>query len=353
MSTERANLKTAALLLGGLLWLFPAHGWSQSHFYEGKTITIIATTSAGGTGDLRVKALVPFLKKHIPGNPTILIQYVDGGGGRKGTNQVYNSARPDGLTIGAVSGAIVGLAVMGETGVAYDIDKFIYLGSPESENHYTIYTHSRLGLDTLEKLATKPGLRIGAQTVGHVSYVAGRLFAYFLNFKDPKFIAGYTAQEVDAGLINGELDGRANNASSVLRRNPDWLDKRVMNFHAIMEIPKGEKHERLGHLPEIGSFAKNDKENRLLTLWRAFRAVGSPYVLPPGTPKERVAILEEAMRKALADPEFPPYFKKLVSDDASPMGAAELRKTIAGVPRDAETINLLKKFAGPDPLPPR
>jgi len=353
MNTQTANVKTVALFLGGLLWLFPADGWSQGNFYEGKTITLIATTSPGGTGDLRVKSMVPFLKKHIPGNPTVVIQYMDGGGGRKGTNYIYNSVRPDGLTIGAASGAIIGLAVMGETGVSYDIDKFIYIGSPESENHYTIYTRSQLGLDSLEKLAAKPGLRIGAQTVGHVSYVAGRLFAYFLNFKDPKFIAGYTAHEVDAGLLNGELDGRANNASSVLRRNPDWLEKRIMNFHAIMEVPKGEKHPRLGHLPEIGSFAKNEKENRLLALWRAFRSVGSPYILPAGTPKERVAILEEAMRKTFADPEFPPYFKKLVADDASPMAAAELRKVITGVPRDAETIGLLKKFAGPQPLPPR
>jgi tripartite-type tricarboxylate transporter receptor subunit TctC len=353
MNTEMANVKTAAFLLAGLLWLFPAHGLSQSNFYEGKTITLIATTSAGGTGDLRVKAMLPFLKKHIPGNPTVVIQYIDGGGGRKGTNYIYNSVRPDGLTIGAASGAIIGLAVMGETGVSYDIDKFIYLGSPESENHYTIYTRKELGLDNLEKVAAKPGLRIGAQTVGHVSYVAGRLFAYFLNFKDPKFIAGYTAHEVDAGLLNGELDGRANNASSVLRRNPDWLDKRLMNFHAIMEVPKGDKHPRLGHLPEIGSFAKNEKETRLLTLWRAFRSVGSPYILPPGTPKDRVAILEEAMRKTFADPEFSPYFKKLVTDDASPTGAAELKKVIAGIPRDAETISLLKRFTGPEPLPPR
>ena len=81
--------------------------------------------------------------------------------------------------------------------------------------------------------------------------------------------------------------------------------------------------------------------------------VGSPYILPPGTPKERVAILEEAMHKIFKDPEFPPYFKKLVTDDASPMGAAELRKVVAEMPRDAETINMLKKFAGPGPLPPR
>jgi tripartite-type tricarboxylate transporter receptor subunit TctC len=338
---------------GLLLCLLPNPALSQSNFYEGKTVTLIATTSAGGTGDLRVKAMVPFLKKHIPGNPTVVIQYIDGGGGRKGTNHLYSNVRPDGLTIGAASGAIIGLAVMGETGVSYDIDKFIYLGSPESENHYIIYTRKELGLDNLEKLASNPGLRIGAQTIGHVSYVAGRLFAYFLNLKEPKFIAGYTAHELDVALTQGELDSRSNNASSVIRRNAEWLDKGLMNFHAIMEVPKGDKHPRLGHLPEIGNFSKNERENKLLTLWRAFRSVGSPYILPPGTPKDKVAILEEAMRKTFKDPDFSPYFKKLVTDDASPMDAAELRKVVAEMPRDAETIDMLKKFAGPGPLPPR
>ncbi len=352
MSTQN-NFARLVSSYGLLFCLLPAHALSQSNFYEGKTVTLIATTSAGGTGDLRVKAMVPFLKKHIPGNPAVVIQYIDGGGGRKGTNHLYSNVRPDGLTIGAASGAIIGLSVMGESGVSYDIDKFIYLGSPESENHYVIYTRKELGLDNLEKLASKPGLRIGAQTIGHVSYVAGRLFAYFLNLKDSKFIAGYTAHELDVALTQGELDSRANNASSVLRRNSEWLDKGIMNFHAIMEVPKGDKHPRLGHLPEIGSFSKNERENKLLTLWRAFRSVGSPYILPPGTPKDKVAILEEAMRKTFKDPEFSPYFKKLVTDDASPMDAPELRKVVAEMPRDAETIDLLKKFAGPGPLPPR
>jgi tripartite-type tricarboxylate transporter receptor subunit TctC len=353
MNLQCKKLRCSVWLAGAILWLLPASGFSQSNFYEGKTVTLLATTSAGGTGDLRVKAVQPFLKKHIPGNPTVIIQYIDGGGGRKGANHLYSNVRPDGLTIGAASGAIIGLAVMGETGVSYDIDKFIYIGSPESENHYVIYTRRELGFDNLEKLAAKPGIRIGAQTIGHVSYVAGRLFAYLLNMKEPKFIAGYTAQELDASLVQGELDGRANNASSVLRRNPDWLDKGIMNFHSILEVPLGDKHPRLGRLPEIGSFAKTEREKKLITLWRSFRAVGSPYVLPPGTPKDKVAILEAAMTKTFKDPEFSPYFKKLVTDDPSPMEAVPLRKLIADMPRDPETIDMLKQFSGSDPLPPR
>jgi tripartite-type tricarboxylate transporter receptor subunit TctC len=341
------------LLFGTLVGLVPRISYSQDNFYAGKTVTLIAFTAPDGTGDLRVKAVMPFLKKHIPGNPSVVIQYMDGGGGRKGANHLFNSVKPDGLTMGAASGAIVGLAIMGEKGVSYDPDKFVYLGTPEHENHAVIYSRRELGLDTLEKLRAASGIRIGGQTVGHVSYVAGRLFAYFLDMKDPKFIVGYSAPEVDTALIAGELDARANNATSALRRNPDWFDKGLMNFHAIMETPLGDKHPRLGHLPEIGSFVKNEREKRLLAVWRAFRGVGSPYILPPGTPKERVQILETAMLRTFKDPEFPPYFKKLVADDASPLGPAELKKVVTEIPRDTETLGLLKALSGAGPLPAR
>jgi tripartite-type tricarboxylate transporter receptor subunit TctC len=343
----------AAFLISILTGLVPVLAYSQENFYAGKTVTLVSTTAPGGTGDLRVKAMMPFLKKHIPGNPTVVIQYMDGGGGRKGANHLFNSVKADGLTIGAASGAIVGLAIMGEKGVSYDPDKFIYLGTPEHENHAVIYSRRELGLNSLEKLRAASGVRIGGQTVGHVSYTAGRMFAYFLDMKEPKFIVGYSAPEVDTALVAGELDARANNATSVLRRNPDWFDKGIMNFHAIMETPLGDKHPRLGHLPEIGSFVKSEREKRLLAVWRAFRGVGSPYILPPGTPKERVQTLETAMLKIFKDPEFRPFFKKLVADDASPLGPPELKKVVAEIPRDPETLGLLRKLSGADPLPPR
>ena len=354
MKSSRPRIELGAgTVLAALLVFSSDLAFSQASFYEGKTITLVATTAPGGTADLRVKAMVPFLKKYIPGNPALMIEYMDGGGGRKGANHIYHSVRPDGLTIGAVSGGIVGLGIMREQGVSYDVDKFIYLGTPEHENHYVIYTRSELGLDNLDKLKAKPAIRIGGQNIGHVSYVAGRLFAYFLDLKEPKFVVGFASPEMDIALVNKELDARANAAVSVLRRNPDWLDKGLMNFHAIMEIPKGDKHPRLGHLPEIESFAKSEREKKVLTVWRAFRGVGSPYILPPGTPKNRAEILEDAMRKTFKDPEFPKYFKKLVDDDPSPLGAAELARVIREMPRDPEILELIKKFSGAGPLPPR
>jgi tripartite-type tricarboxylate transporter receptor subunit TctC len=346
-------MKLAVKVSGWALLLFALPAFAQAPFYQGKTITVIATTAPGGTGDMRVKSLLPALRKHIPGNPTMVIEYMDGGGGRKGANYLFRNAKPDGLTLGAMSGAVIALQIMRESGVMYDIDKFSYLGSPESVNHYTIYTRKELGLSNLDKLRAATGIRIGAQSVGHVSYIAGRLFAYFFGLKEPKFIAGYTSPEVDAALLRGELDARANNAASVLRRNPDWLDKGVMNFHAILEVPKGAKHPKLGHLPEVESFAKSETEKKLLTMWRVFRLVGSPYIVPPGTPRDRIDVLQDAFRKALKDQEFHRDFLKLVGEDAEPLMPEELTQAIRDVPRDAEVTDMLKTLSGPGPLPAR
>jgi tripartite-type tricarboxylate transporter receptor subunit TctC len=341
----------AAILAGGAV--SAPHGFAQTSFYEGKTITIIAGTAPGGIGDNRVKAMTPFLRKYIPGNPAIVVQYMDGGGGRQVGNHIYRNARPDGLTIGAFSSGVIGLHLLRETGVMYDVDKFIYLGSPESESHIVFYTRREAGLSSLEKLRTVPGIRVGGRTVGHSAYVAARLFAYFLDLKEPKFIAGYGAPELDLALMRAEVDARANTASSVWKRNPDWVEKKLMDFHSILEVPKGLKHSRFGHLPEIESFARTEKERNLLTLGRTLRLTGSPYVLPPGTPKDRVEILEEAMRKTYKDPEFHREYSKVVGDEASPMTPEELTRIIRETPREPELIEAFKVFSGPGPLPPR
>jgi len=342
-----------ALFSGALIALLPNISYSQENFYAGKTVTLVATTAPGGTGDLRVRGMAPFFNKYLPGNPTVVIEYISGGGGRKGANHLYNNVRPDGLTIGAMSGGVVGLAMMGEIGVKYDPAKFIYLGTPHHINHAVIYTRADLGLNTVEKLRARPGIRIGGQEIGHVSYTAGRLLAYFLDMKDPKFIVGYSSREVDVALMTGELDGRANSPTSALRRNPEWLEKGIMNWHAILEAPKGKTFPRLEHLPEIETFTRTAGEKRLLSLWRSLRSVGSPYILPPGTSKEIVQTLSAAMVKIFKDPAFPPYYQKLVAEEVSPLNADELTKIVTETPRDEETLSLLKKFAGAGSLPSR
>src|SRR6266498_3888409 len=97
-----------------ILWGAPA--FPQSLFYEGKTITIVQGREAGDAGDMRVKAMLPFIQKHIPGTPTIISEYMPGGGGRKAANHVYRNVKPDGLTLGNLGAGFISNAVLGETG---------------------------------------------------------------------------------------------------------------------------------------------------------------------------------------------------------------------------------------------
>jgi len=327
--------------------------FAQTPFYQGKTINVIQGREPGALGDMRVRAVIPFLRKYIPGNPTIVTEFMPGGGGRKATNHVYRSVRPDGLTLGNVGAGLVANAVLGAIGANYDLDKLIYLGSPNSATHYVYVTKKELGLSTLEKLRAYSGLRIGAQTVGHDIYMNGRLFAWIIGLKDPRFVTGYSGTEVDLALMRGEVDARAQTAAWLLHKNLDWIEKGLVDFHAILEIPKGEKHPRFAHLPELETFAKSERERKILALFRTFRLAGSPYVLPPGTPKDRVEILQEAMRKTYKDPEFWREFKKLTGDDPSPLMPETMEKYVREVPRDPEIIHTFNRIAGAEPLPAR
>ena len=207
----------------------PEAALPQTPFYQGKTLTIIQGRDPGGTGDMRVRAMTPFLQKYIPGNPTVVSEFMPGGGSRKAANHIYKSVRPDGLTIGNLGLGMVSSALLGETGVLYDLDKFFYLGSPFSSHHAIFVTRKEAGLSSIEKLRAADGLRIGGQSVGFSTYIEGRLFAYILGLKAPRFVTGYGGAELDPALMRGEIDARATSADTVMQRNPDWIEKGLVN----------------------------------------------------------------------------------------------------------------------------
>src|SRR3990167_8910921 len=268
----------------GSIWLFPSYSLSQAPYYQGKTITIIRGGKPGGSGDMQARALISYLKKYIPGEPTIIIENMPGAAGRKAANFIYSAAKPD-------------------------------------------------------------GLRIGAQTVGHPNYVSGRLFAYLMGLKNPRFVVGYSGPEVDVALARGEVDARANTSDTVVRRSREALEKGQFHIHATITIPKGKFHPRFANVPELDTFAKNERERQLVNLFRTFLYPRWPYILPPGTPPEIVNTLRGAMVKTFKDPVFPNEFKKLMASDPSPLTGEEGEPAIRELPRDPEIVGLYKKMA--------
>jgi len=347
-------LSLLTFLLGFVsMTLFPDTVYSQAPYYQGKTITILRGGEPGGSGDMQARALIPFLKKYIPGNPTIIVENVPGAAGMKAVNQVYSTAKPDGLTIAAVGSGLASGAILGLPGARYDIDKLIYLGSTEHGDPYIFLSRKEAGFDSLDKLRAAPSVRIGAQTVGHAIYVSGRIFAYVLGLKDPRMVVGFGGPELDVALTRGEIDARANSADTVVRRNAEALAKGEYNVHATLTIPKGKFHPRFANVPDADSLASNEKERQLVNLFRAFMYPRWPYVLPPGTPAATVKILRGAMASAFKDPGFSGEFQKLMGGEPSPLTGEEVETSIRELPRDPEVIGLYKKMAEHGPLPPR
>jgi tripartite-type tricarboxylate transporter receptor subunit TctC len=335
------------------LVLLPNCLYSQSDFYRGKTITVIHGRSAGGAGDVRVRAVAPFLHKYIPGNPTIVHEYMDGGGGRKAANHIFNAARPDGLIIGNVGGGVVASAVLGETGVQYDLEKLHFVGSPFSTSHYLFLTRREAGFSTLDKLRQASGVRLGAQSVGHTVYNVGRIMAWLLGLKEIRDVTGFSTPERDVAFLRGEIDAIAATDEAFAVRKADWLEKELIDLHAIYAIPRESKHPRFYYLPEIDGFAKTDRERKILTMFRNFSLTGGPFILPPAMPKDRVETIKEALRKSFKDADFFKEYRKVTGEDPTPLMPEANERAIRELPRDVEVVELFKKFAGPGPLPPR
>jgi tripartite-type tricarboxylate transporter receptor subunit TctC len=94
------NLRTSCCALAILFLVVTASHAAQAPFYQGKTVTFFINFSAGGPTDIEGRIVARHLARFIPGNPTILVQNMSGGGGVTGINYLGEVAKHDGLTIG-------------------------------------------------------------------------------------------------------------------------------------------------------------------------------------------------------------------------------------------------------------
>src|SRR5689334_1744823 len=70
--------------------------------YQGKTLTIVVGTDAGGGFDIYGRALARHIGKHLPGQPNVIVQNMPGAGSMKATEYLYGIAPKDGTVIGIV-----------------------------------------------------------------------------------------------------------------------------------------------------------------------------------------------------------------------------------------------------------
>src|SRR6266511_5648513 len=112
-----------------VLLLWTSSLYAQGHFYQGKTITLVAGTTAGSQYDAHARLIAQHWGKHIPGNPDIIVQNMPGAGSLIAANHLYNVAKPDGLTITSIIPAIYFNQLAGRKEVRFDYSKFNWIGT--------------------------------------------------------------------------------------------------------------------------------------------------------------------------------------------------------------------------------
>jgi len=338
------------LLLSILSLLFLAAPLrAQTPFYQGKTITIIVGTKAGDVYDLYPRLMAEFMPKYIPGNPNIIIQNVAGAAGLIATNQVYNLAKPDGLTLGAIYPALYFEQLAKRPEVKFDWAKFSWIGSTVSSNSL-MYMRSDTPYKTIDDVRTaSTPPKCGATGVTSSAYYMPKLLEDAIGTKFdvvPGYVAG---QDIDLAVERGEVQCRAFTINAFFAREP-FITWRKKNFVRVLYQTGSKRDARLKDVPLFSELMDKYKspENvrRLAKVVVAADEFGRPIVLPPGVPADRVKIIRDAFNKAINDPELIAQAEKrrLDLDPETGESLDKLAKEVMSTPPDI--IEKVKKLIG-------
>jgi len=315
-----------ALLLIGLLALpKPARAQgSVADFYRGRNVTIIVGYSSGGGYDTYTRILARHLGKHIPGNPSVVVQNMPGAGSLKLTNYLYNIAPKDGSTIGIFSRGMAMEPLIGGTNVAFDSTKLTWLSSGTDETSVLVTWHTS-PIKTWNDVVTKD-FTTGGEGSGSDPDVYAMLLKNVFGAKI-KLISGYPGTaEMAIAMERGEIDSRASwSWTSLKTLKPNWIAEKKVNFPVQLNLTRGAD---LPDVPLVTEFAKDDKQRQMLKLILSRQEMARPYAAPPGIPDDRKAALRKAFDDSWADPDLLAEMKSR-GQEVNPVSGAAIDALIA------------------------
>jgi tripartite-type tricarboxylate transporter receptor subunit TctC len=312
-------------LLTLALCLLPWPLLAAEDFYRGKTIRVIVGGSAGGGFDIYTRAMARHMGRHIPGNPTLIVENMTGAGTFIAAKYVHSSAKPDGLSIGMFNGGLILGRVLGMKGIDIDMRELEFLGVPVQDSTVCAIRKEG-GVTSIDQwFAAKTPIKLGGLSPGNSTSDVARVLAASLNLPI-QLVEGYKGtNEVRLAVDSGELNGGC----------WAWETLKVAWARAI---PTGEVNvllqvtsKKLPDLPSVPlalDLAKTE-EARLLLKAGAIdpAAIVRIYVTTPRTPKDRLQILRSAFAKTLVDPEFVAEAKKS-NLDINPLTGEEVKRLV-------------------------
>jgi tripartite-type tricarboxylate transporter receptor subunit TctC len=331
----------------GAICLSSTELWAQSPFYQGKTITVISTSSAGSAYDIYARLVAQFMGKHIPGNPSFIVQNMAGAGSLIGTNYLYGLAKSDGTVIGGLQPSMYFNQLYKQPEVKYDWAKFNWLGSSD-QSESLLYMRADLAYKSLADVRkAKEAPKCGSTGPGTSGTYMPKLLEELLGTKFT-IVSGYKGgAEIDLAVERGEIHCRALTIQAYHTREPYHTWRRTGFARILMQTGK-KRDSRIADAPTIyelmNEFKTGEAERRILPLILAANDFGRPLVAPPGVAPAAVKILRDAFLATLADGELLAEAKRK-NLDITPTPGEELQTLAKQVMvQTPELISRVKKL---------
>jgi tripartite-type tricarboxylate transporter receptor subunit TctC len=270
---------------------------SGEEFFKGKTLKLIVGVEAGQRDDTWARMFLKPMAKYIPGNPTIIVQNMQGARNIV-ANYLENVAPKDGTVFGHVSGNLPVQLVTDNMKDPLDVRKFNWLGSVETTD-YICFAMANAPVKTADDLFTTEMIT-AAGFAGSAPVIIPALINNGLGGK-MKVIRGYGGQETYLSLERGETQGTCTALGSFNDAKPTWLKEGKVR---ILIHTSPEPIAALPDVPSVFKYTKTDEQKQLATFVTAGARIGRPFATAQGVPPERVAILRKALQEALKDPEL-------------------------------------------------
>ena len=289
------------IALGAALWLRPAaHADPIADFYKGRSISWILSAGAGGGYSSYAQAFAPYFSAHIPGNPTIVVQNMPGGGGIRAMLYLESVAPKDGATLGLVHSSVPFAPLYGIKAASFDPRKMNWIGSIDASTGICVAWHTS-GIATWQDLLTKTFV-VGGSGAGSQMETMPEMLNKLFGTKI-KVVSGYKGgNDIYLAMERGEIQGRCGGLiSSISATRPDWFPQKKVNVPIQIATAR---NPMFPDVPTVMELAKDDRTKKILQLVLAPLEMDRPILAPPGAPPERVAALREAFHAAMNDPGF-------------------------------------------------
>ena len=326
-------------LIFGMLAAFAAQ--AQSNFYEGKTIRLVVGLAAGGGVDTYARTIGRHLGRHIPGNPTVVVDNMTGAGGIVMMNHLYKVAKPDGLTLGHFNGAVVLGQALGQPGIEFDARKYEYLGAAAKEDVVCAVTKAS-GITSIDAWrAAKAPVKLGGVAPGQTPDNSAKILKAALGLPVQVVTSYKGTAAIRLAAESGELAGGCWAWESIRATWRKALETGDV-IPIVQIVPK--PFPDLPNVPLAINLAKTEDARRLILVGvQNAGAFARPFALPPGTPKDRVQVLHKAFHATLKDPAFLAEAQK-ANLGIDPVTGEEMSKLVAEVfALDAATLAKLKE----------